>query len=53
MTEPQKRRPRTPVENPPPQPPVRSQEEQIERTARAPAVTGETEEAPPTDEERE
>ncbi|WP_300574492.1 hypothetical protein [Phenylobacterium sp.] len=36
----------TPVENPPPEPPVRSQEEQIERTGRGPEVTGETEEAP-------
>lgn len=39
---------RTPVENPPPEAPVRSQEEQIERTGRGPEVTGETEEAPET-----
>lgn len=36
----------TPVENPPPQPPVQSQEEQVERTGRAPAVTGQTEDLP-------
>ncbi|MBU2135895.1 MAG: hypothetical protein KKA45_06830 [Alphaproteobacteria bacterium] len=36
----------TPVENPPPEPPVRSQEEQVERTGRAPEVTGQTEELP-------
>lgn len=38
---------RTPVENPPPEPPVRSLEEQVERTGRAPEVTGETEETTP------
>lgn len=38
---------RTPVENPPPEKPVRSQEEQVERTGRAPEVTGETEDVPP------
>ena len=32
----------TPVENPPPEPPVRSQEEQVERTGRASEVTGQT-----------
>jgi hypothetical protein len=36
----------TPVENPPPEPPVRSQEEQVERTGRASEVTGQTEELP-------
>ncbi|MDP2225962.1 MAG: hypothetical protein Q8J78_00590 [Moraxellaceae bacterium] len=36
----------TPVENPPPEAPVRSQDEQVERTGRAPAVTGEAEGLP-------
>ena len=39
---------RTPVENPPPEKPVRSQEEMVERTGRAPEVTGETEPDPKT-----
>lgn len=38
---------RTPVQNPPPEAPVRSQEEQVERTGRAPEVTGETEDTTP------
>ena len=38
---------RTPVENPPPEPPVRSQDEQVERTGRVPEVTGEPPEPPP------
>ncbi len=37
---------RTPVENPPPETPVRSQDEMVERTGRAPEVTGETETGP-------
>ncbi len=40
---------RTPVENPPPEKPVRSQEEMVERTGRAPEVTGETETDPKTE----
>jgi hypothetical protein len=40
---------RTPVENPPPEPPVRSQDEQVERTGRVPEVTGEPPEPPPAD----
>ncbi len=36
----------TPVENPPPEPPVQSQEEQVERTGRAPEVAGQTEGLP-------
>lgn len=40
---------RTPVENPPAEPPVRSQDEQAERTGRIPEVTGEPPEAEPSD----
>ncbi len=40
---------RTPVENPPAEAPVRSQDEQAERTGRIPEVTGEPSEAAPPD----
>ncbi|MDP1872689.1 hypothetical protein [Phenylobacterium sp.] len=43
----------TPVQNPPPEAPVQSQEEQVERTGRAPEVTGQTEELPKDTGERD